>query len=1019
MPNKLIRLLFISFTFCIGHYSIGQTLIPRFESLGVNDGLPHSSVYSITQDKKGFMWFGTPDGLCRYDGSLLVSFKYIPQTQEDVVNNFVRGKLMEDKAGNIWYSNESGIYKWDVATEKIMKVRPFKKSEFGNSAFQAIMLDENGSMWMMNILYGIFEFDINSGKLRHYPVPYPINYTAMLLAYYTTDDAGNIWVRILSENDSWFVFNKTSHQYSARLKENPPHAIFFSKETEVQAFEDRLVYRDLRSNQSHTVPKIINNKKIRFYSFDGARDNYGRLWMTARGNGLFYYDERNDRFGEFRHDNSKLKSLPFDLTTCLFIDRNQNLWVGIDGGGVARLDLKQPKFNLFPLSEGDYPVLNDYFTKCFYEDTAGRIWFGSHTNGLNILDTKTNALINYHFEKKDPQSLPGNSVGSILKDRDGNMWIGSSGGISLFDEKKGLFKTIVLRGLPVLHPEMNIFVYRMIQLNNGDLIAATLLGLIKIGRKENGSYEGNYLTDRPFLNATSTDIAEMPDGSIYTTMPGTGMFELKRDATGYDTSATYLNGIDLRSLRVDEKLPGYLWVATGKGLVHFNTSSKKFKLWNEKDGLANSYIYGVLQENNGDLWISTNGGLSYFNRTTEKFENYSYEDGLQSNEFNTQAFYKSPTGVFYFGGIKGFNWFKPGYVSKDPIKPVAAITRIEINDSIFQKDSGYFLNHTITVAYDKNDFSFQFAALDYTRPEANNIQYMLQGWDAGWVSADNSSARYINLPPGGYLLRVKGSNAEGIWSDEEQVKIIIRSPFWKRTPFVVAFALLLLAAIIFITYRISQAKAKRKLGLLEKQIAVDAERNRISADMHDEIGSGITHIALLSELIQTQEKTPGELKKDINTIGTSARKLVQTMSEIIWALNPHNDTLENLLAYTREQSKKYFESMDVQFDIHFPDVVPKVKLSNAQRRNLYLVTREALNNAMKHSGAAIIGLKFEITNKAFCFSVSDDGKGINEKSNKSGRNGIRNMNKRMEDIGGTIEWLSTEKGTSVNYCFIV
>ena len=197
------------------------------------------------------------------------------------------------------------------------------------------------------------------------------------------------------------------------------------------------------------------------------------------------------------------------------------------------------------------------------------------------------------------------------------------------------------------------------------------------------------------------------------------------------------------------------------------------------------------------------------------------------------------------------------------------------------------------------------------------------------------------------------------------------------------------------------------------------ERSRISSDMHDEIGSGITHIALLSELIQTQQKEVPGLKKDINVIATSARKLVQTMSEIIWAMNPQNDTLENLLAYIREQSHQYFESMDMHFEIYFPDAVPDIKLSNEQRRNLYLVTREALNNAMKHSEATCIQLKLEIQKKTCCFSVTDNGKGINEKVNKLGSNGLRNMNKRMEDIEGSIEWLSLERGTIVKYCLAV
>ncbi len=1015
----MIKFALVLFTICITYFSEAQTIIPRFENLGVNEGLPHSSVYSILQDKKGFMWFGTADGLCRYDGNVLKTCKYTAQYEKDVVNNFVRGKMLEDKTGNIWYCNESGIYKWDVVKEQVIKVRVFDKKEFNNVAFESVFLDSKNNIWMFNIVESVVAYNITAGSLTEYPLPYKTDLSKINLNYTNVDEDENIWVKFGSKADPFFVFNMLSGKYSMRFSKDAPHAVFFENNKRVLAYDDKLVYEYSGSIPSVTIPKIIDGKKTPFYSFDGINDNYGRLWMTARGNGLFYYDEKNNRLHEYHHDNSKIKSLPFDLTTCLFIDRNENLWIGMDGAGVVKLDLKQPKFNLFPLSEGDFPILNDYFTKCFFEDSAGRIWFGSHTAGLNIFDHTKQNLLNYHHENNKPNSLPGNIVGSILKDRDGKMWIGSSGGISLFKEREKSFETITIQDLPKLYPLRNNFVYKMLQLANGDFLAATLLGIIKVAKDAKGNYKGYYYANTGHLCSVTTDVAEMPDKIIWATLPGLGLYQIKPEGKGYSLVNTFLNGIDLRSVRKDERNQDYLWIGTGIGLIHFNTITHAYKVWNEKDGLANNYVYGSLEDTTGNLWISTNKGLSSFNQKENKFENFSFLDGLQSNEFNTQSFYKSNTGTFYFGGIRGFNWFKPGYVSKEKIKPVAAITRIEISDSIFKKDSGYLLHQTITVSYDKNDFNFQFAALDYTRPEANNIQYTLKGWDAGWVVADNRSARYANLPPGNYTLKLKVSNADGVWSDEEKINIIIESPFWKMTWFLAAITLLLLGIIIFITYRVSQVKAKRKLQLLEKQIAVDDERNRISADMHDEIGSGITHIALLSELIQSQHKDEKDLKKDINIIATSARRLVQTMSEIIWALNPQNDTLENLLAYTREQSQQYFESMDVQFVIEFPDNIPDIKLSNEQRRNLYLVTREALNNAMKHSNAQNIHLKLEITKSMFCFSVTDNGKGMKEKNNKHGGNGLVNMKKRMKDISGTIEWLPAEKGTAVKYCMPV
>jgi signal transduction histidine kinase len=739
--------------------------------------------------------------------------------------------------------------------------------------------------------------------------------------------------------------------------------------------------------------------------------------MTARGNGLFYYDEKNNRFQEYHHDNSKLKSLPFDLTTCLYIDRSQNLWIGIDGGGVAQLDLKPPKFNLFPLSEGDYPVLNDYFTKCFYEDEKTRTWFGTHTNGLNILDHTTGSLTNYHHEPGNPRSLPGNMVAGIVKDKDGNLWVGSSGGISLVDKKEGTFTTIRINGIPPLHPDRNIFVYKIIQLKNGDLLAATFFGLVRIIKQKNGSYEGFYFNNDPYLKAITTDVVEMPDGTIYSSITNVGLHELTAQGEGYSVSNIFLKGLDLRSIRIDETNTDYLWIASGIGLFHFNTKTKSFRLWNETDGLANSYVYGSLDDGKGGLWISTNGGLSYLDLKTKTFNNYSYQDGLQSNEFNTQAFYKSPSGKFYFGGIKGFNWFVPASTIKNmQAKPGVAITSIRIGDRFFERDSAFAGHPEIELKYDNNDIDFHFAALDFTRPEANKIQYMLQGWDGNWVTTSAKSVRYANLLPGQYTFRIKASNAEGMWSDEEKILITIEAPFWKRTWFLLIVSFLLLVAVISLTYWFTQQKAKQKLQLLEKRLAIDAERNRISADMHDEIGSSIMHIALVGDQIQKQEKTMEEVKTDVQTITVTAHRLVQTMSEIIWALSPQNETLENLLAYIREKSQQYFEPFDTSFTISFPDEIPVLKLSNAERRNLYLVTKELLSNAMKHAQASSITLRLLITEKEFCFIVSDNGTGMSEKGARAGSNGIRNLTKRMKDISGTIEWLSGNPGTEVKYC---
>lgn len=999
--------------FC-SSYSISQTLIPRFENLGVNDGLAHSSVYSITQDQRGFIWFGTPNGLCRYDGSNLKSFQFKGSDKNGTANNFVRGNLVEDKFGNIWYSNENGIYKWDALSERVNLIWQPDKAEFDNSEFRSLYLDDGGFLWLINVHKGIIRFDINSKNITQYKFPVKIDYWQLKYTFANFDTKGNIWMKVGSKMAPIVIFNTRSLTFSIENSFDPPNSIFFSKNEKVSVYKNKLeFYNENRDTIYSAMPGFMKHENINFR--EGVKDSFGRWWITTIGNGLVCYDEKSRHFTEFHHDNLKLKSLPFNLTTCVYIDRSNNLWIGTDGGGVARLNLKQPKFNLFPLSVGDYPELKDYFTKCFFEDEKGRIWFGTHSNGLNIYDPVTRELVNYKNDPNKKYSLPGNVVGAIFRDKDKNIWIGSNHGISLFNEKKNLFIPVTLKNILFNDlPDRGSFVFKITQLQNGEILCATTYGILKIIKDESGLFKGAS-TGKNYLRSGATDVLEMQDGKIYVSRPSLGILQLRPDGETFDSLNNFLPGIDLRSISKDEKNKDYLWVSSGIGLIHFNTISQAFKVYNENDGLGDNFVYGVLQDSVGNLWISTNKGLSFFNTVNNKFDNYSHLDGLQSNEFNTQAFYKSASGKFYFGGINGFNWFEPEVEKKEKVKPLVAITSIEINNIKFNKDSNYILRNTISVPYNKNYFNFQFAALDYTRPEANRVQYILEGWDVEEITSLNKSARYANLPPGNYTLRVKVSNGEGTWSDEQKLQIIINAPFWKTGLFQLSVALVLLSSIIYVTYILSRQKVKRKMQLLEKQIAVDAERLRISTDMHDEIGSGITRIALMSELIQMKQKDKNGLTNEIKTISTSAHRLVQTMSEIIWALNPQNDTLENLLAYIREQSQQYLEPFDIQFDINFPDEVPRIILTNEERRNLYLVTKELLNNAMKHSEASVISLCFGIRKNQLCFTVSDNGIGLQPKKIKEGSNGIRNLKKRMKDIKGSIEWEKITQGTEVNY----
>lgn len=874
-------------------------------------------------------------------------------------------------------------------------------------------MGDDATLWLINRTVGIVSWQIKNGAWNIYSLHYDFK-RQTTNEYATTDHNGNILFNMYF-NDGMYKFD-TRQKKIEHVFENKNFSCILFGRKKFFSLSGNMIFRfDSVSlhKDSVVIPSLKNRNNIAALLME---DDFGRLWIGSNTNGLFCFDFDNKKLIQYRYDISLRQTLTSDLIKTLTEDRSGNLWIGTDDGGVCKLDLKPPTFNLFPHNENEFPFVTNYFTKCFFEDARKRVWFGT-LSGLNIYDPVTGNLKHFEHHEKDENNLPAESVSVIFRDRDGKIWIADNIGISVFDEEKKRFYPIPLL-LPHQIDSTSNFVYQIIQLKNGDLFAATSRQLLLIKKDSRNKYTAiSEFKGGNISTGTVTGIIETDDGLWIGTALG-GLLHASFLKDSLVIKELFFPGIDLRSLHRDDIDPSVLWIASGKGLIKFNMKTKKFELFGENKGIANSYVYGILEDEMHHLWMSTNGGITMFDKNSKQFANYTWKDGLQSNEFNTGAFYKGASGYFYFGGVKGFNYFKPAEViaRKNTTIPGIALTEILINDKTYPQDPVFNADRRLRVKYFENDLSFKLSVLDFTLPQANKIQYKLDNWDNDWVTTYNKQGDYRNLPPGSYIFKAKACNSSGIWSKEKNVSIIITPPFWKTWWFYSLGILVVAVTIIFVTRYISQNKLKETIRHLEKQQAIEAERSRISKDMHDEIGSGLTRIALMTELMHTQKQLDEKTKQDVNEIAGSTRQLVETMSEIIWAMNPKNDKLSNLLSYLREQTRLYFEPLNVNYKISFPDTVPDLQLSNEQRRNLFLVTKEALNNALKHSGATDIELSAVIINNTLQFSTKDNGKGINMTVIRSGANGLNNMKQRMEDIQGGIKWESNNGiGTTIDY----
>jgi len=380
---------------------------------------------------------------------------------------------------------------------------------------------------------------------------------------------------------------------------------------------------------------------------------------------------------------------------------------------------------------------------------------------------------------------------------------------------------------------------------------------------------------------------------------------------------------------------------------------------------------------------------------------FTYHDGLQSNEFNTRACFKSKDGLIYFGGINGFNRFNPKNIKLSPYMPPVILTSFKVLDKPWQADTRLFNLSVVKLNHRQNFFSFEFSALDYNEPQSNRYRYKMEGFDENWIECGTRHyASYTNLDPGRYTLKVSGSNSDGIWSEKEvSLDIIITPPYWARW----WFRLIIIFIIFTLFYLFHKIRIAR---LLE----IERLRVQIASDLHDDIGSALTKIAINSEIIQnTQDR--GKIKSAARSIGRVSRAVITTMSDIIWSIDARNDTIGNLLDRMKDLMADLLSPCEIQYNFSYKGLEPERKIAINLRQNLFLIFKEAINNVVRHSGADEVIIKLTYNSGHFTMKIKDNGQGF-DLQNPSAGNGLKNMKMRAQRIGAQFK-ITANKETTV------
>ncbi len=1012
--------------------ALSQTPEVKFEHRSIEQGLSQSTVNAIAQDAQGFLWFGTQDGLNKFDGYSIRVYKHRPGDSSSLSDNGI-WCLAKGSDEDLWIGTmRGGLNRYDLRTETFSSFVHSDQdtSSISDNDVTALDLDSRGRLWVGTLSGGLNLLQPGTSRFQHFLSPsretgIPAN-TVWSIAEGVD---GSIWVaewgglwRLLPDQKSWVRYVHAPDN-SGSLSGDHVRTLLVddSGRLWIGTWGNGLDQYDAGSNTFHHFTSRpggstdLSSNLVLSLGLDGQR----RLWVGTGDAGLDRWDETTGRFDRYHSDPAKSWSLSNDIITALYTDDTGGLWIGTGAGGVNRYDRWRNRFPHYrnDRQESDHPHGNDVWA--INADPDGNVWVGTYGGGLLRMDRKEKTIKHFDHDPKNPGSLAHNSILSLCRSRDGALWIGTEGG-----------------GLDCLLPGSSQFLhYRHSIVNNNSLIQNEVTAILEdhTGKLWLGTNGGGLdcfdrksgvfthhlpVESNPHALSAGSVMAlfESRDGRIWVGTWGGGL-DILDSRTGqftrYAESPVGLSNSTVLSILEDSA--GVVWLGTyGGGLDRFDPRQHTFTAFTDANGLPNNVVYGILPDHDGRLWLTTNLGLARFDPANGTCRVYDVNDGLQGNEFNQGAYYRAANGELFVGGANGFNAFFPDNIIDNPVTPPVYLTRFSIFDRPAKLPVAVSTLQRIQLSYDENFFSFEFVALDYSSPAKNRYAYMLEGLDQSWIDAGTRRfASYTNLDPGQYVFRWRGSNSDGVWNEKGAfVELTINPPYWKTWWF---RSLVFMAAVgtLLLLYRLR----------VNKLIAIERIRTSIATDLHDDIGSTLTEIALFSEVgkrlldrdaaEQLPEGERIEALKKLEEIGGMARNLIDAMSDIVWSVNPKNDTIESLMLRMRAHAAKVLEAKGIAYDLSLPSSLPQHALQPAVRRGLYLIYKEAVNNIVKHSRATAVRLVVSREHSLLGLTIADNGRGFVTRETGQG-NGVVNMRSRATSLGGACTIESTPgNGTTI------
>ncbi|MFA9388686.1 MAG: two-component regulator propeller domain-containing protein [Prolixibacteraceae bacterium] len=1037
----------VIFIFWIITYSLNTYALDNivFEQLSTNDGLSNGTINSIFKDSRGFMWFCTDDGLCRYDGYTVNVYKS-EFTEKNTPQNINFLAIIEDHFGRLWVGTSEGIYIYDFDSDRIIKFTDLTSIDLTYTpiygTINCLLLDSYNYLWI-GTYAGITRIKITNQDIHTINQEdvsvYTINSNRPIsnnsISSIVEDQQHQIWVS--SDSHKLDCFNYETNSFISTTIDIPHinQWEILAKKIKIDKHDNfwiatqgfGLIYWDRQKNifkQYNTLSKDNEAIDIGFIR-SLLIDKSDGLWIGTDGNGLVLMDKDKYRIKHFSKTKEDLSKISSNAIYSMFEDDNGIIWIGTYIMGLNIFVSDNVSFGAIYSSPYATTGLNNNLVTSFCEDKNKKIWISTDGGGLNVLDRNTSLFKHYQHEPNNPASLSVNATISLFCDRDNNIWAGSfSGGVNKFDQKTQKFTHYWHNPNDTTSISSN-HAWGFAQDKANNIWVATVdlgLNLLKPGTTKFVRYTDMGASLMNPTNLCSNAITQLFIDKNNLLWIGTEFgldmvdlnnvdFSLQRPKLIFKHYLPTETGNGLSYFRIsciNEDPSGNIWIGTkGGGLNKLDVKTQTFTSYSVKDGLPHSEINGILFDKENNPWISTNNGISYFNIKTQKFKNYSTADGLQSTIFIKTACLKTSDGMFFFGGINGFNAFFPDQISPEIAELHPLITDFklfnqsvsigeEINERIILPKAINSLDQ-ISLYYKENSIAFEFSALDYSNPEKIYYSYKLKGFDGEWqtTNAQMRIAKYTNLAPGEYLFSVRASTNEEIWPESStSLSITIHPPWWMKFWFKLTSAATLLGVFTMLfMLRIYSLKNQKKI--LEKTVdektkqlieANDTKDKFLSIIAHDLINPfhtilGFTDL-LLTNFDEWDKKTNIETIKTINESSSDLYKLLNNLLE--WSrserglieYSPVKIDLKHCIQDIISVQSITAKAKQITFETNFTEDNCMVK-SDEQLLNTIL--RNLLSNAIKFTPiGGKISIKTECHNNYMIVSVEDNGVGISK-----------------------------------------